>query len=1119
MKCPNCQFENREEAKFCNECGSKFELTCPGCGATNRAGSKFCDECGSKLSLPVEKAPKDLSLDEKLTKIQKYLPKGLTEKILSQRDRIEGERKQVTVMFCDMQGFTSLSEVLGIEDAYAVIDQVYEILIHKVHDYEGTVNEMTGDGIMALFGAPVALEDAPQRAVRSSLAIHREMAKFSDQLSQEKKGAQPVKMRIGIHTGPVVVGTVGNDLRVEFKAVGDTVNLASRMEGQAQPGTTYLTENTFKLTEGLFRFEGLGRRVIKGKQEPVNIYRAIAPSTRRTRFDVSAERGLTPLAGRERELELLLDGLERSKAGRGQAFSIMAEAGVGKSRLLYEFRKTVASEDVTFLEGRCLSYSRGVAYHPIIDTLKANFDIDEGDGDFEIMEKVKRGLKMLGADEASTLPYLLELLAVKDSGIDKIPMSPEVKKDRIVEAFKQIALKGSEIRPLILAYEDLHWIDKSSEELLKYVLESIPGARVLLIFTYRSEFVHTWGAKSYHSQVMLNRLSNRESLMMVSHLLGTEELDKDLEEFILEKTEGVPFFIEELIRSLKDLKIIERENNRYRITKDIKEMTIPATVQDVLMARIDSLPEGTKGLLQTASVVGRESGYDLIKQVTGFTEQELLPQLSVLKDSELLYERGIYPQSTYVFKHALTQDVAYDSLLLKRRKEIHGKIGEVIEALYPDRLEEYHELLAYHYERSANADKALQYLDLANQKAAKLNAMEEAKTYFDEAMALLDTLPETEENQQRRISLLVNQGIVFFLLFKSPEYYDLLTRYEPTAKMLGNPELLGAFYARLGYCEFSFSNYDQAIPTLTKAAELSETSGNVEEAGYAYVFWEFSHFDRGDFEQVLALKEDVLRTMEQQFNLRWHTYALSVASRAYASLGRWDEAVEEAQKALSTAEEFSDNSLISFVAWNLSIVYSWRGDPTKAVEYGELAVQKAPTPADKAWAQRSLGWAWCRAGDTTRGIELLTTVLAIVRAGGFTTIEITLMCFLGEGHWLAGEDEKASQTLEEGLEMAERYGVRYELGFAHRLLGEISLKNNPAQAVSHLEKSIAIFQEIKAENELAMAYAGYGRLHKKQGEIARAQEYLTKALKIFERLGTLTEPDKVREELAGLREV
>jgi class 3 adenylate cyclase/tetratricopeptide (TPR) repeat protein len=1095
-----------------------MEFHCPNCRAITPATGKFCQECAYDLRKPKTPSPKQLSFDEKLTKIQKYLPKGLTEKILSQRDRIEGERKQVTVMFCDMEGFTPLSELLGIEDAYSIIDQVYEILIHKVHDYEGTVNEMTGDGIMALFGAPVALEDAPQRAIRSSLAIHREMAKFSDQLRQKQKDIPPFKMRIGIHTGPVVVGTVGNDLRVEFKAVGDTVNLASRMEGQAQPGTTYITEDTYKLTEGLFRFEGLGQRVIKGKEGPVNVYRAIAPSTMRTRFDVSAERGLTPFAGRERELELLLDGLERSKAGRGQAFSIMAEAGVGKSRLLYEFRKAVAHEDMTFLEGRCLSYSRGVAYHPLIDILKANFDIHEGDGDFEIRKKVKRGLQMLGADEASTLPYLLELLVVKDSGIDKIPMSPEVKKDRIMEAFKQIALKGSEIRPLILAYEDLHWIDKSSEELLKYVLESIPGARVLLIFTYRPEFVHTWGAKSYHNQLTLNRLSNRESLMMVSYLLGTEELDKDLEEFILEKTEGVPFFIEELIKSLKDLKIIERENSRYRITKDIKEVTIPATVQDVIMARVDSLPEGTKSLLQTISAVGRESSYELIKRVTQLTEQELLPQLSVLKDSELLYERGIFPQSTYVFKHALTQDVAYNSLLLKRKKEIHGGIGRAMEAQYPDRPEEHYELLAYHYARSANADKALEYLDLANQKAAKLNAMEEAKAYFDEAMTLLDALPETEQNRQRRISLLVNQGTVFFLLFQSPDYYDLLTRFEPTARGLGNPELLGAFYARLGQCEFSFCNYDQAIQTFGKAAELCQDAGNVEDAGYAYVYWEFSHFDRGDFERVLALKEDVLRTMEQQFNLRFYTYALSLASRAYACLGRWDEAVEEAQKALSVAQEFSDNSLISFVAWNLSIAYTWKGDLARAVEYGEMAVQKAPTHADKAWAQRSLGWALCRAGEPNRGIELLTAVLPIIQAGRFITVEIPLKCFLGEGHWLSGENEKARQTLEEGLEMAERYGVRYELGFAHRLLGEISLKNKPAQAASHFEKSIAIFQKIKAENELAMAYAGYGRLHKKQGQISQAREYLTRALEIFERLGTLIEPDKVREELDELTE-
>ena len=528
-------------------------------------------------------------------------------------------------MFCDLENFTALSEKLGIEEAYGIMDQIYEILIHKVHDYEGTVNEMTGDGIMALFGAPIALEDAPQRAIRSSLAIHREMTRFGDKLKSEGHRIPPLKMRLGIHNGPVVVGTLGNDLRVEFKAVGDTVNLTSRIESLAEPGTTYVSENIFKIAEGFFRFEALGEKAVKGKEKPVRVFRVIAPSTRRTRFDVSAERGLTPVVGRERELELLLDGYMRSKAGHGQALSIISEAGVGKSRLLYEFRKAVGNEDVTFLEGKCLSYSRGVAYHPIIDILKSNFNTRDNDDDEEIKNKISKGLKTLGVNEAFTSPYIMALLSVKDSGIDKIAMSPEARKDRTLEALKRIVLKGSEIRPLIMAIEDLHWIDKSSEESLEDLLGSIAGSRVFLIFTYRPEFVHSWGARSYHSQVNLNRLSNRESLIMVSHLLGTEKLDRELEEFILEKTEGVPFFIEELIKSLKDLKIIERENNRYRITKDVKEVTIPATVQDVIMARVDSLPEGTKGLLQTVSVVGRESSYDLTNRVTGLTEQKLLP--------------------------------------------------------------------------------------------------------------------------------------------------------------------------------------------------------------------------------------------------------------------------------------------------------------------------------------------------------------------------------------------------------------------------------------------------------------------------------------------------------------
>jgi class 3 adenylate cyclase len=630
MKCTSCQFENPEDAIFCNECGKKLEFACPECGKANPPGSKFCNRCGNQLKIHTEQPPKDLSFDEKIDKIQRYLPKGLTEKILSQRDKIEGERKQVTVMFCDMEGFTQLSEQLGPEEAYSIMDQVYEILIHKVHDYEGTVNEMTGDGIMALFGA-----------------IHREMTRFSEKIGQDRGDIPPLKMRIGIHTGPVVVGTLGNDLRVEFKAVGDTVNLASRMEGLAEPGTTFVTEDTFKLTEGLFRFEALGELEVKGKEGAVKTYRVIGPSTRRTRFDVSAERGLTPFVGRERALELLLDGFERAKAGRGQAFSIIAEAGVGKSRLLYEFIKSIANEDITYEEGKCLSYSRGVAYHPVIDILKSNFDIQEDDGDIEIRKKVKRGLKIVGVDEESTLPYILEILSVKDSGIDELSLNPEARRARIIEALNRNLLKGSEIRPVVMAIEDLHWIDESSEERFRTLLDSISGARVFLIFTYRPEFVHTWGSKSYHSQITLNRLSNRESLVMVSHLLGTEDVNRSLEELILEKTEGVPFFIEEFIRSLMELKIIEKKGNKYHLQKEIKDVIVPSTVQDVLMARVDSLPEGAKGILQIGSVAGREFRQELIQMVTSLSERELLSHLSVLKDSELLYER-VSPIDLYI---------------------------------------------------------------------------------------------------------------------------------------------------------------------------------------------------------------------------------------------------------------------------------------------------------------------------------------------------------------------------------------------------------------------------------------------------------------------------------------
>jgi class 3 adenylate cyclase len=385
MKCPKCQFDNREGVKFCEECGAEMELECPKCGAKIPLARKFCGECGHNLTTPSEPVVKELSFDEKIDKIQRYLPKNLTEKILAQRDKIEGESKQVTVMFCDMEGFTPLVEGLGPEDAYSVMDQIYEILIHKVHEYEGTVNEMTGDGIMALFGAPIALEDAPQRALRSALSIHREIGNFNDQ----KKVIKPIKMRIGIHTGPVVVGTLGNDLRVEFKAVGDTVNLASRMEGLAEPGTTFVTSETFKLTEGLFRFEALGEKAVKGKKEAVPVYKVVSAKKEVYRPRLGAERMIySEMVGRDNELNKVELQVMKAINGDGSIVNIIGEAGMGKSRLVAELKGLDVMKKVNLLEGRAISIGRNLSFHPIIDLFKQWARIKEDDGERTAFDKL-----------------------------------------------------------------------------------------------------------------------------------------------------------------------------------------------------------------------------------------------------------------------------------------------------------------------------------------------------------------------------------------------------------------------------------------------------------------------------------------------------------------------------------------------------------------------------------------------------------------------------------------------------------------------------------------------------------------------------------------------------------
>jgi class 3 adenylate cyclase/tetratricopeptide (TPR) repeat protein len=1121
MKCPKCQFDNREGIKFCEECGAKMELKCPKCGAEILLGRKFCGECGHDLTLPSKPISKELSFDEKLAKIQRYLPKDLTQKILAQRDKIEGERKQVTVMFCDMEGFTSLTEKLGSEEMYSMMDEVYEILIHKVHDYEGTVNELTGDGIMALFGAPIALEDAPQRAIRSALAIHREMSKFSDKIKTESR-IPTIKMRIGIHTGPVIVGTLGNDLRVEFKAVGDTVNLASRMEGLADPGTTYVTEDTFKLTEGFFRFEALGEKRIKGKEEPVKVYQVIAPSTRRTKFDVSAERGLTPLIGRERELELLLDGFQRAKLGKGQAFSIISEAGCGKSRLLYEFRKAVANEDINFLEGKCLSYSRGVAYHPVIDILKSNFDIREGEGDQEIREKVKTGLKLIGADEASTLPYLLELLSVKDSGIDKISMSPEAKKDRISEAIKRIVLKGSEVRPLIIAFEDLHWIDKSSEDVVRSHLESIPGSKVLLIFTYRPEFVHTWGSKSYHNQLTLHRLSNRESLEMVTHILGTKEIEKALEELILEKTEGVPFFIEEFIKSLKDLKIMEKKENAYQLSKDIQKLAIPSTIQDVIMARVDSLPERAKEVLQTGSVIEREFSYPLINRVTGFLEKELLSHLSILKDSELLYERGIYPQSSYVFRHALTREVVYDSILAKRKKKLHEEIGNALEELNKDSLTEHYEVLAEHYFLSESYLKGAEYSRLAGKKAEKTASLNDAITHSKKRVTSLERLPRTDEIDKQIIDARTILGLYISQMnynVKAKEaidpIIDLAIKRDYKRRLCQIYTILGAYYW------FVEENYPETFKALEEALKISEEVKDIVSLVLASYWFGISLGSKCEFERSTYYIQRALDFNVAAKNL-WGiaTMKSNLAFFTHWYPGKMDMAFRTSNEGLQIAEESGDiyPKAMAYVIHGASC-YGKRllEEAEKYLLKGLEFCERINFAVWDAAAQFHLGETFYEKGNFQRSKEHYEKASwAFERNQSFPS-------WVGFGKVGVARSKVLNKEKDVDLESLYAHSRNNKLnvpeGWIQRYIGEILLNiddQHLSESEHWIQKAIEADQRNRMMFHLGKDYALYAELFKRKGDRVKAQGNLSKAIEIFKECGADGWVEKYEKELATL---
>jgi len=879
------------------------------------------------------------------------------------------------------------------------------------------------------------------------------------------------------------------------------------MEGLAEPGTTYVTTETFKLTEGFFRFEGLGKKEIKGKAEPIEVYRVIATSSRRTRFDVNAEQGLTPFAGRKLELGILLDGLQRVKAGMGQVFSVVGEAGVGKSRFLYEFRKAVSNEEATFLEGKCLSYGKAAAWHPIIDILKANFEISENDGDVQIRDKVIRGLKALKADEVATLPYLLEFLSVKESEVNQIPMSPEGRKDRMIEAFIHIVLKGSEIRPLVLAVEDMHWMDKLSEDALKRLIGAISGARVLIVFTYRPEFDHAWRGRSYHNQITLNRLSNHEILGMVVHLLDTGEIDPDLQQLILAKTEGIPFFIEEFVKSIRELGIIRKEEGMFRFQGDPHALAIPSTIQDIIMARVDHLPDPAKTVLQIGSVIEREFPYALIRMGADLPEQELLIHLSALKDAELLYERGIYPRTSYIFRHALTREVVYNSILDRRRKGLHHLIGKAIENLHQDDLAAHWEVLFEHFFQSEDYAKAADYSKRAAKKAEKNAFFPGAMSYGRHRIVSLEHLPQSEAVLKEIIDARTTFGLYTFQLFDFRTAREAIDPIAERALSMGYKKRLAQILTILGcHSLWVEEDFPAAFENLEKAVQISGEVHDIVSGFFANQWLGFTHAFCCRFEKAMECFQRALEVNVSVNNL-WGICAVksSISGYVYNVRGQISKAFETSEDIVSIAEKSGDiySKSIAYAALGLSCFHK-----------GLLDQAEKHLGEGIAWSERS-NFSWMVANirftlghiffARKRYRESMIQFKAAARILQQLGLEPSLVGYTGALVMLAsgmcGENTPEPEFL---FKVASENRLPFQEGSIWRCIG-ITLSQCLDEAMEKariaLEKAIEADTRNGTRWSLAMDYLAYADLLDRGGSETTARDNQGKALAVFEECG------------------
>src|SRR2546425_2762489 len=726
-----------------------------------------------------------------------YTPSYLAEKILTSRSALEGERKQVTVLFADLKGSMELLAERDPEEARQLLDPVLERMMAAVHRYEGTVNQVMGDGIMALFGAPLAHEDHAVRACYAALAMQEALQRYAEEVRRTQ--GLLVQMRVGLNSGEVVVRAIGNDLHMDYSAVGQTTHLAARMEQLAAPGSILLTAATLRLVEGLVRVEALGPVPVKGLAEPVEVFELVGVTTLRRRLQAAVARGLSPFVGRQPEMEALQQALARTAAGQGQVVALLGEPGVGKSRLVYEFLHSHHTQGWLRLESSSVSYGKATAYLPVCDLLKVYCRIEDRDDLRTVRAKITGQILTLDEALQDTVPAVLALFEALPADSPFLSLDPLQRRRRTLEALKRILLRESQVQPLLLVFEDLHWIDSETQAVLDMLVESLPTARVLLLVNYRPEYQHGWGSKTFYTQLRLDPLPEASAETLLQTLLGHEPGLVPLTRLLIARTQGNPFFLEESVRTLVETGVLVGERGAYRLDKPLDTLQVPATVQALLPARIDRRPPEDKRLLQTAAVIGTEVPWPLLQAIADTPDETLYRSLAQLQAAEFLYETSLFPERAYTFKHALTHEVAYGSLLHERRRTLHARIVAALEGLAGDRLDDQVERLAQHALRGEVWQNAVVYGRQAGDKAQTRSAYREAVVCFEQALAALEHLPDSRAATEQAIDLRLGLRTALNALSEVPgRMLDHLRRAETLAQTLGDHLWLGRAYSERG---------------------------------------------------------------------------------------------------------------------------------------------------------------------------------------------------------------------------------------------------------------------------------------------------------------------------------